>query len=612
MIEKMKKYTFLVFHRDYGHFLEQLREAGVLHVAQKAEGIADNQQLQQQIVTDELIRKTIASASAYLPQGATPVDTGEVLTDVKTLSEQLLALEQDKRKLEQDLLTLQREEQRMQVWGTFSTDKLQALAQEGYLLQYFVCPKAKYDSEWETLYNAFVVSEDKTTVYFVTVNHTNEAFALPDVEEITLNAHDSKQLAADADAVRGLIANKQAQLEAWAVAHLGELREAEKQSQLNIDWTRVNLSTSSLADDKLCLLEGFCPVAQSEELNAMLDSEHIYYNVEEPTEEDDTPVKLHNNWFTKMFECLTGMYGWPVYGEFDPTPILGPFFLLFFAMCMGDAGYGILLVIFGILTTKNILKTDMFEGLGPLITTLGIGTIIIGFFLGTFFGIDLYAATWVPESLKSVMIKGEVAGYDIQMVLALGIGVFHICLAMIIKAICYTKRFGLKKNISTWAWLLLILGALVTGVFALTEVFSPDVTKWVLIVIGAVSALGIYVFNTPGRNPLVNIGAGLWDTYNMATGILGDVLSYIRLYALGLAGAMLGGAFNSLGMMVLSDTPNIGTWIGCILILLAGHLLNLCMSALGAFVHPLRLSFVEYFKNSGYEGKGHLYKPFAK
>ena len=98
----------------------------------------------------------------------------------------------------------------------------------------------------------------------------------------------------------------------------------------------------------------------------------------------------------------------------------------------------------------------------------------------------------------------------------------------------------------------------------------------------------------------------------MATGILGDLLSYIRLYALGLAGGMLGAAFNSLGLMVLGDTPNAGTWIGFILILIVGHLLNLCMSALGAFVHPLRLSFVEYFKNSGYEGKGHLYEPFAK
>ena len=96
----------------------------------------------------------------------------------------------------------------------------------------------------------------------------------------------------------------------------------------------------------------------------------------------------------------------------------------------------------------------------------------------------------------------------------------------------------------------------------------------------------------------------------MATGILGDVLSYIRLYALGLAGGMLGAAFNNLGGMVLGDGTNIGLWIAFILIVVFGHVLNLLMACLGAFVHPLRLTFVEYFKNAGYEGSGQLYRPF--
>ena len=98
----------------------------------------------------------------------------------------------------------------------------------------------------------------------------------------------------------------------------------------------------------------------------------------------------------------------------------------------------------------------------------------------------------------------------------------------------------------------------------------------------------------------------------MSTGLLGDVLSYIRLYALGLAGGMLGAAFNQLGAQVLGENPNVGTWIGFILIVTFGHVLNLLMACLGAFVHPLRLSFVEYFKNAGYEGSGKLYQPFKK
>ena len=133
--------------------------------------------------------------------------------------------------------------------------------------------------------------------------------------------------------------------------------------------------------------------------------------------------------------------------------------------------------------------------------------------------------------------------------------------------------------------------------------------KWAVIGVGGISALAIYIFNTPGRNPLINIGAGLWDTYNMATGILGDVLSYLRLFALGLAGGMLGQAFNNLAVSVKGDSPV--TWLPFVLILVIGHLMNIMLSGLGAFVHPMRLTFMEYFKNAGYEGKGAAYNPLT-
>lgn len=605
----MKKYTFLVFHREYEEFLRRLRDLGVVHVSEKTEGITSDEQLMLKQQMADRLTATIARVEQNLPEGATPLEATSVRSGGE-LIDQFEQLVNEKQALVQSQEELLRELNKMSVWGNYSTEKLQALADAGYIVQFYSCPQSQYDESWEELYNAFVVGKADKTVYFVTICRSDEMYEI-DAQEVHLNEHNSVQLKSDIDAVHALEVAKQAQIEAWAIAHLDELRQALQNTKQAVDWSRVTLSTETLADSSLKLLEGYCPIENCDALNSMLNNAHIYYVVVDPTEEDNAPVKLRNNWFTRMFEVLTGMYGWPVYGEFDPTPILAPFFLLFFAMCMGDAGYGILLILFGILTSKKKINISMFEGLGPIITTLGVGTLVIGFFLGTFFGIDLYTASWVPDVLKSVMIKGSVMGYDIQMVLAICIGVFHICLAMIVKAICYTKRFGLKKNIATWGWLLLILGGLVTAIFTVTEVFSPQITKWVLIVIGAVSALAIYVFNTPGRNPLINIGAGLWDTYNMATGILGDVLSYIRLYALGLAGGMLGAAFNSLGLMVLGDTPSVLTWVFFILILIVGHLLNLCMSALGAFVHPLRLSFVEYFKNSGYEGKGHLYKPFS-
>ena len=589
MITQMKKYTFLVFHREYEAFLEQLREEGVVHVTEKATGIAEDAHLQELLAKADNTRKLIA-------QGA---------------PDQLL---QEKAALESRIAATQKEVNKMAIWGDFSAERIAQLKEAGYTLRYFTCPKKLFQEEW-----GIVVAEQGATVYFVQVTSSgDEAMRLLGDEasvcqEQYLNEKSAADLQKDVEGLNGLLVAQNARIELWAKEHIPALENELNELQQQIDWKRVTLNTASEADGSLKVLEGFCPIDQVAALDAMLQKQEVYYQVEDPTAEDNTPIKLRNNKFTQLFECLTGMYGWPNYGEFDPTPILAPFFLLFFAMCMGDCGYGILLIIIGLLISKKKLNIAMFEGLGPIITVLGVGTTVVGFFLGTFMGIDLYQAEWVPQALKSVMIKGEVMGYDIQMVLAICIGVFHICLAMVVKAICYTKQSGFKPNIATWGWLLLIVGGLIVAILGLT-VLPENVFKWALIAIGAVSALAIYIFNTPGRNPLINIGAGLWDTYNMATGILGDVLSYIRLYALGLAGGMLGAAFNNLGLMVMGGSVEGATWqwLPFVLILVLGHVLNLAMSALGAFVHPLRLSFVEYFKNAGYEGKGTLYQPFRK
>lgn len=586
MITQMKKYTFLVFHRDYEAFLEQLRSLGVVHITEKASGTAEDATLQSLLQQADRLRKTIA-------QGA---------------PDQLL---QEKANVESRIAATEKEAKAMAVWGDFSAERIEQLQQAGYSLRFFVCPQKKFEAEWGT-----EVAVEKGQVYFVVVEKTGEEAEEPEdlqayATELTLSKKSTAALLHDVEGLKGLLAAQNARIELWQKEQLPAMEQEYKETLQQIDWQRVTLNTDTVAEGALKVVEGFCPIDQTVALDTMLQEQDIYYQAEDPTEEDNTPIKLRNNWFTRMFECFTGMYGMPTYGEFDPTPILAPFYLLFFAMCMGDAGYGLVLIAFGLLVHYKKLNISMFEGLGPIITTLGVGTAVVGLFLGTFFGIPLAQADWYPEALKGIIVQGKVMGYDAQMVLAICIGVFHICLAMVVKAICYTKRFGFKENISTWGWLLLVVGGLSALILLMLFNAPAEVTKWTLIGIAGVSALGIYIFNKPGRNPLLNIGAGLWDTYNMATGLLGDVLSYVRLYALGLAGGMLGGAFNDLGLMVLGENPT-WQWVGFVLILLIGHVLNVAMSALGAFVHPLRLTFVEYFKNSGYEGKGVAYQPFKK
>ena len=591
MITQMKKYTFLVFHRDYEPFLTQLRDLGVVHITQKAAGLMENDEaLQAALQHEDELRR-------LLKQGA---------------PDQLI---QERAAVEQRIADAKAAMEQASVWGEFDAERIEALRNAGYMLRFLSCGASAYQEEW-----GIKVSEKEGKTYFVQViadgaNNENygdyENYALPQPEK------SASQWQVEIENLKGLLAAADARIEAWQLANMEKLQAELKEARQQIDWTRVHLSTDQLAEGALCLFEGFCPIDKEEELNALLSKAEVYYEETDPEKEDATPIQLHNNWFVKLFEPLTGMYGWPNYNEFDPTPILGPFFLLFFALCIGDAGYGIMLTLIGYLIYKDKLKIEMFEGLGGIIMALGVGSTVIGYLMGGFFGIDLFRAAWFPEWAKAPMfnnlgVDGKIGEYDVMMVLAILIGVVHLILAMTIKAITYTKRDGFKATVSTWGWLLLIVGGICTAIVAMLFSLPTEIVKWTLIGIGGVSALGIFVFNTPGRNPLINIGAGLWDTYGMTTGLLGDVLSYIRLYALGLAGGMLGAAFNQLGTLVLGENPNVGTWTGFILIVTFGHVLNLLMACLGAFVHPLRLSFVEYFKNAGYEGNGKLYQPFKK
>ena len=607
----MKKYDFLVYHAQYDDFLEKLREIGVLHIAtlenndKSCELLVEKFNLKKRIENNIDILYNKLDKNISLSQ--TSIHDFDEGMDLLAKSEALLSqLEQAK----QALTIAEKEYERISAWGNFSIDQLKKIEETGYYVKLFTCPTRMYKPEWEEQFNAFVINELNNTTYFVTL--TNDEKIEIEAEQFDINNSDSTIATANYEEAKKLYNTQFEEIKEFAVNNINNLKYLSLLITEIIDIDKVKLNTIKAADETVMVLEGYCPIDTESTLLDFLQKNDIYYEVNDPKAEDNVPIKLRNNRFTKLFEPLTGMYGLPNYNEFDPTPILGPFFLLFFAMCMGDAGYGLILILFGIGVITKKIKIEMFEGLGPIITVLGVGTTVIGFFLGTFFGIDLSTVSWLLDSVKGILLKGELMGFDIQMVAAIIIGIFHICLAMVVKAICYTKQSGIMNNLSTWGWLILILGGIITAILAISNAISIEATKYMIIAIGIISALGIFIFNNIKRNPLINIGAGLWDTYNMITGILSDVLSYIRLYALGLAGAMLGQAFNQLGFMVLGDDPIFIQYLPFIIIVLIGHTLNIALSSLSAFVHPLRLTFVEYFKNLGYEGKGEKYSPLSK
>ena len=612
MITKMTKYSFVLLTGEKEGFLEQLQELGVVDISRSVKPIDSDSSVM--FHKAERAKKVLEflegidyskDADAEAIAKATVNIEGDPVDYVEECRAKLM-------ELRTSLAQAEKQFQARLPWGEYNKKALDGLKDLGYAVRYYSVDAKKFDESWGGLYPLQVVSRDGKKVWFVTVSPVGEAYSFP-VQETSAPEGTSAEAAAEIARINAEIAACKAGL-LNAQDYIPAIKEACNSELVELDRYLARKAGQGAAEDMITVFTGFSPAENDVVLTEAFDKMGVLYIKEDAAQEDNPPIKLKNNWFTRQFECFTEMYGMPVYSEFDPTPILAPFYLLFFAMCLGDAGYGIVLLFFGLMLNKGWLKVGMFDGLGNIIAILGAGTMVVGTVLGTFFGIGMFDAAWVPEWLKSIMIVGDVdvpgvGVLNIQMLLAMGIGIFHICVAMTVKAICYTKRFGWKENIATWGWLILIVGGVLTGLLALGKLISPEAIKWALIIIGAVSALAIYIFNTPGRNPLVNVGAGLWDTYNMATGILGDVLSYLRLFALGLAGGMLGQAFNNLALSVKGDA--VMTWVPFVLILIVGHVINILLSSLGAFVHPMRLTFMEYFKNAGYEGKGSSYNPLT-
>ena len=606
MVTKMTKYSFILLSEQTEGFLNSLQELGVVDISRSLKPI--DEQSSGMLAEADRAKKALSILAACKAESEKDFKFDGCPVDAVLEAQDRIA------EISAEIAAAKKEIAVRQPWGSFSSEDIHKLESQGLKLRFYSCMKKKFDPSWAEIEPLEVISETESKVFFVTVSPAQEEYSFPleaiPAPEGSVNEEEEKL------ALLQSKLEKEQQLLANLKSCSDEIRKAYNDSLSRLDLYFAEAATEKAVDNYLTVLTGFAPTSDDKRLCASFDSMDIYYSHEAATKEDNPPVKLKNNWFAKNFEVLTGMYGVPAYDEFDPTPVLGPFFMLFFAMCMGDAGYGILLMLIA-LVLRLKMKDSSLGKMHRLIAFLGGMTFVVGIFLGTFFGMSILEASWAPAWLKGLCIDGwfpdaKIAGFPVQMVLAVAIGVLHICLAMIIKTINFTKRFGFKKTVATWGWTTLIVGGLVVVSLGMTEVLSAEAFKWTIIALAVVSGLAIYVFNTPGRNPLLNIGSGLWDTYNMVTGLLGDVLSYIRLYALGLAGGMLGNAFNIMGTMIL-DIPVPGVnWVFCIIILIFGHVLNLAMSCLGAFVHPLRLTFVEYFKNSGYEGSGAKYNPLTK
>lgn len=633
MIEKMKKLTFLVYHREYERFLQDLQALGVMHIQKSGDQTMAEPEtlrtLRRQKADVETTLSTLQKITNVLldevPVGNAGINdsietsrTMKLVRRTQEIGTSLIALSPQ-------IASLERDAEALRPWGIINKELLEKLHEAGIHEQYRIASVARFAEKFPE-YAAFEINRDKRFVYFLTFDIDGQESENIPVQSLRLPDKSLEEVESEIVSLTNHKKDLEAEQRKIAEEKMGDIIALKQEIDSAIAREEATLKTQRAALDTVVVMEGWFPVREETAISDFLSKENTYYEMRDPVGTDNVPIKLHNNRFNRMFERLTRMYGFPCYNEWDPTPIVAPFFTLFFAICMGDAGYGLIIMLYGFLemmgkARKTPIVGEMLHGCGDMVFALGAATTLVGLALGTFFGLSLIDFVPANSPLHSYyeFVGGNFPGttYSFQMAGAILIGVVHLCIAMMVKAILFTKKEGLSATLSTWAWNLLLIGGIIVGTLFMVGTLSAETTRMIVIAIGAVSALGIYFLNNVGRlksSPIkgiiINPLAGLYDTYNMASGLLGDVLSYVRLYALCLAGGALGSAFNQIGDMI---AVNGGVAIvGAIVIYFIGHLLNLLLSAISAFVHPLRLNFVEYFKNSGYEGKGTGYSPLKK
>ena len=599
MIAKMKKLTFLVYHKEYEAFLKNLRELGLVHVTTQAQGFAENVELQESI----RLTTRYAAAGKYLQQlmvAAQPHE-GNVQKGVEAL-EIVERLQTELQQLAQRIQAVEKEIALLEPWGDFNPGAIGRLRDAGYRIDFYQCSEKQFSQDWIDLYNATVINREGSKLYFVTVTPVGEEIEL-EVEAVKLPGSSLGDLKARRQDMLNQQEDLQEQLKQLAETALPDLQAAQRDVQTQIEFSKVVLSSDAVADNKLMLLEGWIPVKCIDDIRNFLSTQDAYYEITDPTPDDDVPICLDNKGFFRLFEPIMRLYMLPKYNELDLTPFFAPFFMLFFGLCLGDSGYGLFMVL-AVTVYRMVAKKiePSMKSILTLVQLLGLSTMVCGLLTGTCFGFNLYDIH-VPffQNLKDAIYLDNQQMFNLSLIL----GGVQIIFGMILKAANQTIQFGFKYAVATIGWLIVLVSTALA--FAAPAILPMGGT--VHLVFLAIGALMAYLYNSPDKNIFVNFGLGLWDTYNMATGLLGDILSYVRLFALGLSGGILASVFNSLAVGMSPDNIIAGP-IVMVLIFLIGHSINIFMNVLGAMVHPMRLTFVEFFKNSGYEGGGKEYKPF--
>ena len=635
MIVPMKKVFLVVMEKERLTSLEKLREAGVLHLEKKSVTSGKlNDLLGKQIKNTQalgILRRYTAKKSLSIPS-VHAIHENDLVTNT-------FKLENEKKLLHDELAYNIREKRRMEHWGDFDLDAFAFLLENKVVLIPYVFSTEYYNSLSPEI-KRIVISRDKRSIRVLVINEP-----VPEKSPFMFSAQSLSQMDKRIKEIHLRIAEIETEL-TYLSRYKKNIEKENFQLQEEIDFETTNASMESCKElTAVTWLSGFIPEDKLESLKKAASEYNWALSWKDPDPEERPPTLVRNNAFIKIIQPLFTFLGTvPGYREYDISFSYLIFLCIFFAMIFGDAGYGVLLLIISIASGLLFMKknntaniAEKFPDVCKLFALLSLCTIIWGSITGSWFAIPqelfppflhsliipqfnnsgplaefplfLYKLFKLPAEVPAGSLKTQ---WNIQF-LCFTIGIIQLVWA---RGKNIIKLMPSMTALAQGGWLIMMVGLYFLVLFMLLKVALPSFAVWL---IGIGLALYFIFAEQSGGSFFKNITKSFTNFLSIflnAVGSFADIISYIRLFAVGLAGGIIAQSFNNMaipsGGIKQSGLTFILRLSAGILILVFGHALNLMMNALSVIVHGVRLNLLEYAGNHlGMEWTGYTYKPFS-
>ena len=633
MIVPMKKVSLIIMGDKKTETLKKLRKLGMIHI-EINEGSGER--------LNELKEQISLLESAIFTVGTKKGAEGEELNLAESLNiaKDVAFLTDKKKNCQAEMFTLNSELDRLESWGRFDPESVKDLVEKGIDISFYEIPKKEYEALGDSL-KTIKLGESKNTVKCVLINSftdektefvatmNNYKLELPQMSTEEMQQKVSEFI----DEIKS-IDEKILSYGKYTNALKNAVKACEKEIEFEIYAT--GMADEDLSENKnvsIAHFKGYIETENIDKLKETAKSNSWGLLIEDPTEEDDVPTKLKNNKFVSLIYPLTDFLGAvPGYFEYDISGWFLAFILIFFGIIFGDGGYGLFIcaiasipIIKSLVTKKEVSPTFLLVGL------LGLSTVLWGTLTCTWFGLS---AEQIPQWIQKLSIPVISNVYadriwhpfwtegETGLTTAQNLQIFCFSLALIQLTIAHIK--GVKRNIKSLK-MLGDIGSILQlfGIYylVLSLVVNPEVFSFSLVISGipvgtvAIALIGIgfllsFVFSNYEGNIIKSILASLTNIVSVLLGVVNvfsDIVSYIRLWAVGLAGAAIAATVNELAGPLLG---NFLFMIIAIVLLVFGHGLNMILNVLSVIVHGIRLNTLEFSSHLDMSWSGHKFKPF--